>query len=236
LRGAVGMGEVEAAALAFFRDAGSAKSLDKLVQGFAAMVEPMGYSSAACFHMGRPGEPIWVRLAFSWNLPDAVLTRIKRRLSADDQAIRAAMMSLDPCAWEAFEAAEDGLRGWLVPVQGPLGETVCVTVTGEPASPPGDRERMMIQVATSLLASHGVALAEIEVEASDDRLPTTRENECGYWAGRGKSDWQIGQILDLSEGAVAYHLNSLARKLRLKGRGDIPRLFRRISLPSTDGR
>jgi len=229
------MADVEAAAMAFFRDAGSAKSLDKLVQGFAAMVEPMGYSSAACFHMGRPGEPIWVRLAFSWNLPTDVQSRIKHRLSADDQAIRAAMMALKPCAWDAFESGEGALKGWLVPVQGPMGETVCVTITGQPASPPDDRERMMIQVAANLLASHGVALAEIEVEASDDRLPTTRENECGYWAGRGKSDWQIGQILDLSEGAVGYHLNSLARKLKLRGRADIPSLFRRLTLPPTDG-
>lgn len=230
------MGDVEAAALAFFRDAGSARSLDKLVQGFAAMVEPMGYSSAACFHVGRPGQSIWVRLAFSWNLPDGVLTRIKQRLSADDQTIRAAMMAARPCVLDAIEMDEGALRGWLIPVQGPLGETLCVTITGEPVNPLDDRERMMIQVAANLLAAHGVSLAEIEVETSGDILPTTRENECGYWAGRGKSDWQIGQILDLSEGAVAYHLNSLARKLRLKGRADIPGLFRRITLPPADGR
>ena len=229
------MGDVETAALAFFRDAGSASSLDKLVQGFATMVEPMGFTSAACFHVGRPGEPIWVRLAFSWNLPDEVLSRIRRRLSAEDEAIRAAMMSWKACAWGSFEQGSDALAGWLVPIQGPMGETLCVTILGEPRDAPDDRGRMLIEVAASLLASHGVSLAEIEVEASPDRNPTVRENECGYWAGRGKSDWQIGQILDLSEGAVAYHLNSLARKLRLKGRAQIPELFRRISLPPADG-
>lgn len=229
------MGDVDTAALAFFRDAGSANSLDKLVQGFAAMVEPMGLTAAACFHVGRPGEPIWVRLAFSWNLADEVLTRVRRRLSADDEAIRAAMMSSKACAWGSFDHADDGLAGWLVPVQGPMGETLCVTILGRPEAPVDDHGRMLIQVAASLLASHGVSLAEIEVEASPDRNPTPRENECGYWAGRGKSDWQIGQILDLSEGAVAYHLNSLAKKLRLKGRAQIPGLFRQISLPPTDG-
>jgi DNA-binding CsgD family transcriptional regulator len=229
------MGDVEAAALAFFRDAGSAKNLAKLVQGFSAMVEPMGYTSAACFHMGRPGEPIWARLAFSWNLRDEVLTRIRLRLSAEDEAIRAAMMSSKPCAWDSVDHQAGELVGWLVPVQGPMGETLCVTVLGQPKNPLDDRERMLMQVAASMLASNGVSLAEIEVEASPDRNPTEREHECGYWAGRGKSDWQIGQILDLSEGTVAYHLNTLARKLRLKGRSEIPDLFRRISLPTTDG-
>ena len=119
----------------------------------------------------------------------------------------------------------------MVPVHGPLGETLCVTVFGDAPDPLGERERMILQVAAGLLASHGIALAEIEVETSSDPQPTLRENECGYWAGQGKSDWQIGEILDLSEGAVAFHLASLARKLKLKGRSEIPGLFRRLSLP-----
>ena len=140
-------------------------------------------------------------------------------------------MSARVTAWSEIDQIAGAPSGWLIPVHGPLGETLCVAVFGDAAGPLADRERMILQVAAGLLASHGVALAEIEVEASSDRHPTLRENECGYWAGQGKSDWQIGQILNLSEGAVAFHLASLARKLKLKGRSEIPGLFRRLSLP-----
>jgi DNA-binding CsgD family transcriptional regulator len=225
------MAEVEAAALAFFRDAGDAETLDRLVQSFAGIVEPMGFLSAACFHAGRPGEPISVRLAFSWNFAEDDLDKVRRRLAKGDGAVSGALMSARITAWSEIEEGSGAPQGWLIPVHGPLGETLCVAVFGGAAGPLGDRERMILQVAAGLLASHGVALAEIEVETSSDRNPTLRENECGYWAGQGKSDWQIGRILDLSEGAVGFHLSSLARKLKLKGRSEIPGLFRRLGLP-----
>jgi len=226
------MGDVEGAALAFFNSAGDSGSLDQLVRNFANIVEPMGYSSAACFHAGRPGEPISVRLAFSWDLAEDALQRVRRRLAKGDALVSGALMSVRTAAWSEIDQEADAPRGWLVPVHGPLGETLCVTVFGDAPDPLGERERMILQVAAGLLASHGVALAEIDVEASSDPHPTLRENECGYWAGRGKSDWQIGKILDLSEGAVAFHLISLARKLKLRGRSEIPGLFRRLSLGS----
>jgi DNA-binding CsgD family transcriptional regulator len=221
------MGEVEGAALAFFRDAGDAGSLDRLVQGFAGIAEPMGYSAAACFHAGRAGDPISIRLAFSWNAADDALERVRRRLAKCDPAVTAALMSNQVTAWSDLDVGDSALSGWLFPVHGPFGETLCVAVFGRPPTRLDDRERMILQVAAGLLASHGIGLAEIEVETSRDPNPTLRENECGYWAGQGRSDWQIGRILDLSERAVAFHLTSLARKLKLKGRGQIPELFRR---------
>ncbi len=230
------MSDIEKAALAFFRDAGDAGSLGQLVEGFASVVEPLGLSSAACFHALQPGEPASVRLAFSWNLAQDDLDRMRRRLAEADAAVNDALMSAHVAPWSALEDGLDAPSGWLIPVHGPLGETFCVAVFGCTPAPLDQRERMILQVAAGLLASHGIALAEIEVESSSDPQPTSRENACGYWAGQGKSDWQIGQLLNLSEGAVAFHLTSLARKLKLKGRSEIPRLFRRMAMPADNGR
>jgi len=230
------MGDIEGAALAFFNSAGEAESLDRLVQGFATVVEPAGLTSAACFHVFRPGEPVSVRLAFSWNLAQNDLDGVRRQLARRDAAVSEALMSSRATPWSALDDGLDAPSGWLIPVDGPLGETMCVTVFGCTPEPIDERGRMILQVAAGLLASHGIALAEIEVESSADPFPTSRENACGYWAGQGRSDWQIGEILQLSEGAVAFHLTSLARKLKLKSRREIPGFFRRMNTAiSKDG-
>lgn len=42
---------------------------------------------------------------------------------------------------------------------------------------------------------------------------TPRERECLTWAGCGKTDWEIGEILAIGEGTVHTHIESAKRKL-----------------------
>jgi DNA-binding CsgD family transcriptional regulator len=41
---------------------------------------------------------------------------------------------------------------------------------------------------------------------------TAREAEALRWIARGKSDWQVGQILSISEKTVNYHIENVKRK------------------------
>jgi DNA-binding CsgD family transcriptional regulator len=41
---------------------------------------------------------------------------------------------------------------------------------------------------------------------------TPREAQILEWIATGKSDWQIGQILDISNKTVNYHAENLKRK------------------------
>jgi DNA-binding CsgD family transcriptional regulator len=41
---------------------------------------------------------------------------------------------------------------------------------------------------------------------------TRRESQVLEWIATGKSDWQIGQILDISDKTVNYHAENLKRK------------------------
>lgn len=41
---------------------------------------------------------------------------------------------------------------------------------------------------------------------------TARETEVLQWIASGKSDWQIGQILSISDKTVNFHVENMKRK------------------------
>lgn len=45
-----------------------------------------------------------------------------------------------------------------------------------------------------------------------------RELQCLDWVSRGKTSWEIGVILGLSERTVNFHLINASRKLNVYGR------------------
>lgn len=69
---------------------------------------------------------------------------------------------------------------------------------------------------TVLASQFHIAFSEISQRA---RLPSTpaqlsrREKDCLLWTARGKSSWDIGMILSISENTVNYHLKNAMRKL-----------------------
>jgi len=47
---------------------------------------------------------------------------------------------------------------------------------------------------------------------------TRRERDCLTWVAVGKSSWEIGQVLGISEATVNFHLGNAATKLDVRGR------------------
>lgn len=45
-----------------------------------------------------------------------------------------------------------------------------------------------------------------------------RELQCLAWVSQGKTSWEIGTILGLSESTVNFHLRNASRKLNVYGR------------------
>lgn len=50
------------------------------------------------------------------------------------------------------------------------------------------------------------------IAAKDDFVLTCREQDCLYWAAKGKTSWEICQILKISERTVNFHLSNCIRK------------------------
>jgi DNA-binding CsgD family transcriptional regulator len=49
--------------------------------------------------------------------------------------------------------------------------------------------------------------------SNDIQLPTARELECMRWTMEGKTAWEVGTILGISERTAVRHLNNASRKL-----------------------
>ena len=77
-------------------------------------------------------------------------------------------------------------------------------------------------------ASHAVMAAAVHagyslfhklVEGRVDRSPlTARESECLHWVGEGKTDAEVGKILDISSRTVRFHITNAKRKLGVTSR------------------
>lgn len=47
---------------------------------------------------------------------------------------------------------------------------------------------------------------------------TTRELTCLHWAAIGKTSWEMGVILGLTERTINFHIHNACRKLGVHGR------------------
>jgi DNA-binding CsgD family transcriptional regulator len=174
---------------------------------------------------------------FGWNLGEWPAQYAQEGLSRYDPTIRAVFTSPQPFTWaeieertsdkvglKVFEQARAfGARnGLVVPVHGPMGEVMAVTMISPHEEELSPQSRMNMQLAATIFASRGLGLVQIAQEASEDPGLTHREIQCVYWVNEGKTDWEIGRILSISEDTVAYHLKKLKTKLGVTRRAQIP--------------
>ena len=47
---------------------------------------------------------------------------------------------------------------------------------------------------------------------------TAREQECLQWAAQGKTSWEIGRILNITERTVNFHIANSCEKLQVRTR------------------
>ncbi|WP_244561392.1 LuxR family transcriptional regulator [Ensifer aridi] len=116
------------------------------------------------------------------------------------------------------KAAKFGLRsGVSVPLHGP-GVGVSVMTFARPC-----RHRIQTRTITylQLAASHfHLRLAEFSNPAGTGHGPnlSPRERECILWVARGKSSWDIGIILGITENTVNFHIKNVLRKFNVTSR------------------
>lgn len=70
--------------------------------------------------------------------------------------------------------------------------------------------------------AHSIHIAAINSALKDNQAVTQkltgRELECLRWAAQGKTNWEIGQILEVTKRTVVFHLQNSAKKLQTSNR------------------
>ncbi len=204
--------------------------INALSEAFAAAVAPVGYTSFACVSAMDPTEyPVgavavvnyadtWAEryldqrydkydptvkmaastpLAFRWSgLPDTMVTSKKARQVLD-------------------EAASIGMReGITVGIREPMSFPAVVNVAGED---PNVTDEWVSSIHLMAVYLHGAA-KRITRAAVKNQIPigkplTPRESECLRWVAAGKTDWEIGEIVGISEHTAHFHIENAKRKL-----------------------
>lgn len=102
------------------------------------------------------------------------------------------------------EAGEFGVTdGYTVPVFRANGYLAVASFSLDDG-PPDDTLRMALELATVYF--HAKLLAFRETELTSTTALSIRERECLQWAAEGKSDWEIGKILNISKTTVHSHI------------------------------
>jgi LuxR family transcriptional regulator, quorum-sensing system regulator BjaR1 len=118
----------------------------------------------------------------------------------------------DPRAAEVMRRAQDFrmARGFIVPIHGITGYEACVSVGGVDLD-----LNTRSKPAIHLMAMYGfdrVRRLLSPKPATSHRL-TIREREVLSWSANGKSAWEIGEILNITQRTVEEHLANARQKL-----------------------
>jgi DNA-binding CsgD family transcriptional regulator len=85
-----------------------------------------------------------------------------------------------------------------------------------------DEERVeprRIPLVHALTAQYQSRLSELHGDPAEAIKPLTlKETECLGWCKEGKTNWEIGEIMSISEKTVEFHLSNMIKKLNASNR------------------
>lgn len=216
--------------LAFIRDLDRARNLDDISTQVLRHIQPFGVEFMAATTVPKPGmNPRQQRghvLLNRW--PEDWLKRYAARGYAfRDPAFARAMSNPaaffwkelesqtveDPMAWRIMEeGAEFGLKeGFTASLITLDGQRVIWSLGGPHLDINADTRAIL-----TLIASYATARAIVLKEESPARQEvhlSAREREALQWAAEGKNDWEIGEVMNISEHGADKHMRSIRAKL-----------------------
>jgi LuxR family quorum-sensing system transcriptional regulator CciR len=112
------------------------------------------------------------------------------------------------------EASDFGLRhGVTVPIHRPWGKVAVVSFASHASDVRPEREAHHLGALATHFDAAFTTLARGPIPSATPVQLTARELECLRWSARGKTSWDIGVILGISESTAAFHLTNAMKKL-----------------------
>ncbi len=216
---------LEQSTLDFVHKLEGIKDRDVVCETFQSFTENLGFSNSACIKLPEKGE----------HLRDCVLMNTRptqwsneydnRNYYFLDPMARELGRSYLPFAWSdvlqtrRLNAVENSVMslaedfdmdsGFVVPIFETSGNVALVSLAGK-AVDMCEATRGAATLSSIYVHNRLFTLGRMAHEDSVSLTP--REIECLRWVSAGKSDWQIGRILNISSKTVNYHVENVKRK------------------------
>jgi DNA-binding CsgD family transcriptional regulator len=218
----------------FLQTAANHKTLDSLDEAFATALKPFEFDAFSCAQARAPiGTEMDARLLFGRSHDEWDAYYLKSGYLSSDPCIPELFSSNASFAWSDLqtkgqsklawqiwdEAADAGARnGYVVPVPNDDDELYGVRLMSPEKS--FDPEARTVLTSMSILyCVLGIRLLEKAVQAAAAGSPLSRrEAECLAWVTEGKSDWDISEILNISQWTVHEHIERAKAKLGVRSR------------------
>lgn len=115
------------------------------------------------------------------------------------------------------EAADFGVRaGVTIPLHGPLSGLATLNLAGDLRGKElqGTFQQHQVDLMRVAFSAHEMMLRFLSLHPDQDQVKlTTRERECLLWTSRGKTNWEVGEILNISSETVRFHLKNAMHKM-----------------------
>lgn len=214
----------------FVRECTQAKTKEALVEQMRQAREALGFDSFVYGGLGLP-EPNWtypeIPPVIHVEYPAEWVNRYAERgYLHSDPVIRAAPMETGEIVWSDLrtctkreqtimgECREAGLcEGVTVPLHGPRGAMHMISYSGRQPVQPDPFVRSCLKLMAVHFHTRYQELCNPADPAEWRGALTYREREVLLWAARGKSAWATGQILNVSENTVRFHMKNVLQKL-----------------------
>ena len=190
-----------------------------------------GLSHGALVNLPGPGEQLKDTALYLSCPPEWRQRYFEKNYFLDDPAALHIERSLDPYTWGdvldcpdyttaqrriIYEASEFGMHaGLVVPLVGPGMRPAIIELAG-PNPDLGTREKANLRLAS--LSTHSRLKALWKPRRGALPQLSHREREVLQWVAVGKSDWEIGEILSISEKTVNAHIENIKRKYGVTSR------------------
>jgi DNA-binding CsgD family transcriptional regulator len=201
----------------------------ELVKAFEGLLQEIGISQ---YFLGEvsgvlPDEVLrygnwndeWVKryIEQDYHYVDAIVAKAKSTPKAFGwETVREEGFLSGPSKKVMDEAGEFGIQaGYSVPVFQANGY-LAVASFGSGRQAPDQRTRAALQLATVYFHARLLAFRDTYLPCRE--MLTPRQRECLHWVGAGKSDWEIGEILNIAEATVHSHVENAKRLYKVPTR------------------
>jgi LuxR family quorum sensing-dependent transcriptional regulator len=212
------------------------RDLDTLSSLLKLATRTLGFDAFALAPASSAARGSNARLGtFLSNFPSAWQTHyIENGFSTSDPVTRALKAARRPFHWRDLErrvgedpaakrvmreASEFGLvDGVAVPVFGPSGLAATASFAGTRRDL-SETESIALHLVAIYAASRAEEIAWMpQAPVAPQANLTPREIDCLQWSSEGKTSWEIGEILNISERTVESYLKTAAQKLSARSR------------------